>query len=106
MKVWTDKEGKRLTSKEFGERWIEGIKKVTPTQQVGMQVYFTWLTIVGLLCGIIVTIIAIKTLWWLLIILVAGLGNTIVGLIGLYQKYFSLVKFAKLNVQEEIFNVE
>ena len=86
MKIWTDKEGNKLNYKDFINRWKKGIEGVTPLQQVKMQVNSTWLMIVGLLCGIVMSIIGIRTLWWLLIILVAGLFNTLVQLIGVWQK--------------------
>jgi len=92
MKVWTDKEGNKLTAREFMSRWKEGIQKVTPLQQTVSSFYFTWLTIIGLVCGLIVSIWKFQLLWWLGIILVAGIGNTFVGLIGTYQKYLQLKK--------------
>ena len=86
MKIWTDKEGNKLNYKDFINRWKSGIEGITPLQQVKMQVKSTWLMVVGLLCGIVMSIIGIRTLWWLLIILVAGLFNTLVQLIGVWQK--------------------
>ena len=87
---WKDKEGKEVSRKEFMERWKKGIASVTPLQQVKSQILFTYITIIGLLCGIVVSIWKFSTLWWLGIILLAGLGNTIVGLVGMYQKKFQL----------------
>lgn len=90
MKVWKTKDGEWITPKEFGKRWSKGIEGVTPLQQTKSQLVFTWITIIGILCGIVVSIVAIKTLWWLGIILLAGLGNTFVGMIGIYQRYKQL----------------
>ena len=87
VKIWKDKSGKWITPKEFKERWLKGVEGVSPAQQLYSQLVFTWITIIGLLCGIVVSIVTIKNLWWLLIILVAGLGNTSIGLIGTWQRY-------------------
>lgn len=80
------KTGEVITWGEFLSRWKLGIESISQLQQVSMQVRFTWLTIIGLLCGVVISIIGILKLWWLLIILLAGLGNTVIQLIGLWQK--------------------
>lgn len=90
MKVWKTRDGEWITASEFGKRWKAGIESVTPLAQARSQMTFTYITIIGLLCGLTVSIIAYKTLWWLGIILLAGLGNTVVGLIGIYQRYKQL----------------
>jgi hypothetical protein len=81
-----DKFGNKLTWKQFMHRWKEGIEGVTALQQVKGQIYSTWIIVLGLLFGIIICIIGIRNLWWLLIILVGGLGNTLFQLLGLWQK--------------------
>ena len=96
VKIWRDKSGKWLTPKEFGQRWKKGVEGVTPEQQLYSQIVFTWITMIGLLCGITVSIFTFKNLWWLMIILLAGLGNTAVGLIGTYQRYKSVKEINKL----------
>jgi hypothetical protein len=98
---WKDREGKEVTWSEFKTRWKSGIQKVTPSQQVKSQILFTYITIIGLLCGIVVSIWKFSTLWWLGIILLAGLGNTIVGLVGIYQKKFQLQKYEDI-IKEQI----
>lgn len=90
MKVWTDREGKKVTGKEFMQRWAEGVKSVTPIQQVRSQILFSYITIIGLLCGIVVSIMFWSKMWWVFIILLAAIGNTVVGLIGIYQRYTAL----------------
>lgn len=84
--IWKDKSGKWIEAKEFKERFAKGVEGVTPLQQINSQITFTWITCIGITCGIFVSAVAWKTLWWLLIILLAALGNTITGIIGLYQK--------------------
>lgn len=97
MKVWyVRKENRWIDGKEFFSRWKAGINAVTPLEQTRSQLVFSWITIIGILCGIIVSIISVKNLWWLLIILIAALGNSIVGTIGIYQKYNILLQHKKL----------
>lgn len=82
-----DKYGNYLNWKEFFSRWRQGIEGITPYQQARMTFYNTWVIVLGLLCGIVVSAFAIKTLWWLEIVLVGALFNTIILQIGNYQKY-------------------
>ncbi len=86
MKLWKDQSGKWITGTEFIQRYKQGISKVTPLQQSEGQLFFTYITLIGMLCGIVMSIFAWSKLWWVVIILVAGLGNTIIGGIGIYQK--------------------
>ncbi len=86
MRVWKDKKGEKLTTKEFIERWGEGIKAVTPLQQTTTQINSTWVMIIGIIGGLIITIKEIKTLWWLTLILAAAFFNTGMSLIGLLQR--------------------
>lgn len=103
MKIWKDRDGKWIDAKEFGSRWKAGIESVTPLAQTRSQLVFTWITLIGILCGLVVSIISYKSLWWLGIILVAALGNTFIGMIGIYQKYRQLkrVEAMQLMSQEE-----
>ena len=100
VKIWKDRDGKWIDAKEFKERFSKGVEGVTPLQQVKTQLYFMWLTIVGILCGLGVSLYKWDSLWWLAIILLAGAGNTVVGMIGVYQKYKAL-KRIKLAIMEE-----
>jgi hypothetical protein len=97
MKVWyINKEKKWIEYKEFMSRWKEGINAVTPLEQTRSQIVFSWITIIGIICGIVATAFAFKNLWWVIIILVAALGNSIVSLIGINQKYTILKAHKKL----------
>lgn len=96
VKVWKDANGRWIDAKEFKERFSKGVQQVTPLQQVNSQVLFSWITIIGIVCGMVVCIINAKTLWWLGIILVAALGNSAVGLIGLYQRKIQLDNIQKM----------
>jgi len=93
MSFWKDKFGNELTFKEFMARWKSGIESVNPLQQTKMQIYSTWIIIIGLLCGIIMCIIGIKNLWWLMIILIGGLFNSSIQLLSLIQKKNLLQRF-------------
>ena len=86
MKIWKDTQGNKLTPKEFLGRWKQGLQGVTPLQQTQVQIKSTWIMIVGIIAGIVISTIAIQTLWWLLVILVGALGNTSIQLLGLWQK--------------------
>ena len=97
------KKGK-MNIKTFLEHWKQGINGVTTFQQVKMQISSTWIIIIGLLCGITMCIIGFKTLWWLLIILVGGLFNTLIQLLGLVQKKNQLMMFE--NLQKEAFKYD
>ena len=68
------------------KRWKSGIQSVTPLQQIKIQVRSTTIMLVGILAGIIVTLFNIKTLWWVLIMLVGVFGVTLVQFLGLIQK--------------------
>ena len=99
MKFWKDKQGNELTFKEFMARWKDGLTRVTGLQQVKIQIKSTWIMVIGLLAGIFIAILGIERLWWLLIILVGGLGNTLMQLLGLWQKKKLLEKF-KFQMEE------
>ena len=96
MKVWTDKKGEKLTTKEFVERMGEGIKEITPLQQTTTQINSTWVMIIGLLGGVVITIKSFKSLWWLTLILAAGLINTGISQLGLLQKRKTLRKMEEV----------
>ncbi|KKN16035.1 hypothetical protein LCGC14_0979970 [marine sediment metagenome] len=86
MKFLKDKQGNKLTYSEYMQRWKSGIQSVTPLQQIKIQIRSTIIMLVGILAGIIVTLFNIKTLWWVLIILVGVFGVTSVQLLGSLQK--------------------
>ena len=83
---WKDKAGKELSFKEFMARFKKGLEGITPLQQVKAQMNSTLIMLIGILLGIVVSLLTIKTLWWLLIILVGAFFNTLVQYLGLWQK--------------------
>lgn len=102
MRMWKDSDGRWIDFREFRTRFAKGVEGITPLEQTRTQLIFSWITVVGILCGLGVSIVAWKTLWWLGIILLAGLGNTLVGIIGIYQKYKQLkrIEDALMNQEE------
>jgi hypothetical protein len=88
-----DKKGNSYTWKEFLVKFKKGIEGITPLQQIKSQINGTYLMLTGLSCGIVVLAFAFKKMWWVEIILIAGLFNTFISLIGLIQKKKVLEKF-------------
>jgi len=81
-----DAKGNKLTWKEYGIRWKQGVQQMTPYQQLQVQYRSTWIMIFGIVAGIIICCFSIKNLWWLMIILIGALGNTAVTQVGIYQR--------------------
>jgi len=93
MKIWTDKQGNKLTLKEFGARFKAGVNSINPYQLTTHQLRGMKIIMFGLLCGIVICFLNLKVLWWLLIILVGGLYVNGSQYIGLWQKKQGLKKF-------------
>lgn len=55
--MWTDKEGKKLTAKEFAKRFKEGLELVTPVQRLKNEVRANFIMFVGYLVGLIALIL-------------------------------------------------
>lgn len=96
MNIWTDREGNKLTPREFFSRWKQGIISISQYEQVKAQIRSTWLVVVGIICGLVISIINAQTLWWLCIVLLGALGNTMVQLISLIQRRNALKQFEHL----------
>jgi len=75
-----------LGHKAFMEKFKEGVQGVTPLAQAKIAQNSTWITVLGVLCGIGVALWNWKTMWWVFLILLGGLGITAVQLIGGAQK--------------------
>ncbi len=93
---WKDKEGNKLTRKQFFDKWKEGIQKVTPLQQTRIQVRSTKISLIGIFGGIGVSIWKFENLWWVLLILIGVLGVTSIQLLGMVQKRNILENIEKL----------
>ena len=99
----TTKTGEKITWKEFMRRWKKGIEGITPLQQVKSQVWGTNIILLGLILGIIASAFAFKKLWWVEIILIGALFNTIIQWIGLWQKRKLLESFEDF-IEDSEFN--
>jgi hypothetical protein len=86
MKLFKDKQGNKLTFKQFMDRWKSGIENTTPYQKVKVQILGTRITIIGILLGLFVSIYGYKNLWWVGIMMVGALINTGVQYLGLVQQ--------------------
>lgn len=89
MKIKT-KSGEKITGKEFMSRWKSGISGISPLQQTQMSYRSTWIMCFGLMAGLFLSFGNFKNLWWLSLILAAGLFNTLIIQVGNYQKIQTL----------------
>jgi len=94
-----DKLGNQLTWKQYFKKWGEGIEGTTPEQKVRIQIGATRITMLGFFLGLVMAVVGYKTLWWLGIILLGGLINTIVTYISLIQQR---KVFKQINSAEKI----
>lgn len=83
------------TEKSFFQRWKNGITSITAYQQARITYWNTYIMIIGIISGIIVTFFFLETIWWLTIILFSALINTVVVQLGNYQKYITLRRLFK-----------
>jgi len=103
MKFWKDKEGDKLTFKEFWGKWKDGVDNITPIQKLKTQITATRISLLGIFLGLIVTSIGYENLWWVAIILLGALINTVVQYLGLIQQRNSLLKHEE-NCEEMTLN--
>lgn len=91
MKVWTDKEGKKLTASEFKERFKQGLQKITPLQQAKTNQRAYYIMLIGILAGVVTS--WINSTWWLVIILGAATITQLITILGNWQKIQTLKLF-------------
>lgn len=90
-----------MKTKEFFTRWKQGILEITPYQQARIVYYNTYLLVLGILCGVVVTSwLSFTKLWWLVVILIASLVNVIIQQIGNYQK-FKVLGYIERRIHEQ-----
>ena len=87
------KTGENISLGEFFKRWKQGMDGINQYQALKVQILGNTIIIIGLLSGIVISIIGIKNLWWLLLILVGGLFNQSVTLLTTYANYKRLKPF-------------
>jgi hypothetical protein len=75
-----------MNTKEFFTRWGQGIKAITPLQMTTINLYASFLLLIGLAIGIYSTY---HTLW-LFIVLIASFIMALISTLGTYQKYSQL----------------
>lgn len=101
-----DKYGNKLTTKEFFSRWKKGIEGITPIQKLGTQQWGTLISLIGLFCGLIISICAWDKLWWVTIILIGAIINTGVQYLGTTQQLnqLKILERAEAVSVEELFD--
>ena len=99
-----DKKGNKLSWKEFFKRWKHGIDGVTVMQQTKTQIQSSYIMMLGMFFGIIVSAANYEKFWWIIIVLIGGILNLGISLLGLYQKKHQLQYFE--NLQIEILDTE
>lgn len=93
MKVWTDREGKAVSGKEFFHRWKEGMQKINPQQQTQTMFFGQWIVFAGILFGLVMTF-RLKQ-WWLFTILIGSTIITLTQMLGTWQKMMIFSKMEK-----------
>jgi len=85
IKIWKTKTGEKITTSEFFTRWGEGIAKVTLHDKLKLQIKGTIIILVGLICGLIVSLVKIKVYWWIAIVLIGAIlinGMQLLGMLN------------------------
>lgn len=95
------RDGELITWKEFIKRWKMGIEGITPLQQTKTQCNSTLIMIIGVVAGLIISIIKLGILWWLMIVLIGALFNLGVQYIASLQKKNLLERIEKEASQYE-----
>ena len=93
---------RELGPKEFGKKFMSGIEGVTPLEQAKITQKSIWISFIGVLCGLGVTIWQFKTMWWVSIILLGGVGMTVIQLVGGRQRIKAYENIE--NIQQEVQN--
>lgn len=91
-----DKKGNKISWKEFMVRWKGGIQNISSYQQLKTEMVGTRIILLGLLCGIIVSIYKFQSMWWVTIILVGAILNTGLSYLSQRQKFKFLEKMEKM----------
>jgi hypothetical protein len=86
MKIWKDKEGNCIEPEEFVHRFKMGLDGITPLQKIKSQINGTRIMLIGLVLGLVMSLIAYKNFWWVAIILLGGIINTGIQYLSLVQQ--------------------
>lgn len=114
IKIWKDKQGNKLTAKEFFKRFKSGIEQITPVQRLKNEVRSTFTMLIGYLVGLISLIIYRKAFvvqWFTIALIIIFLGATWSNLIkwfALRQQLKSSSKFdsSAIDLNEILDNLE
>lgn len=89
---WKTKTKEKLKLKEFLKRWKRGIEGITPLQSTKTQLSGIWITITGIIAGIVVNcLIRMENQWWWILIILSGsLILVIMNFLTTLQKYWRL----------------
>ena len=60
VKIWKDKDGKKIDAKEFVKRYREGLNLITPLQRLENEVRANFITFIGYVLGIAALLIYFK----------------------------------------------
>lgn len=82
---WLDKDGNKLSFKEFMLRWKRGVEGITPVQSTRTNLWSMIPIFAGIIWGIVITIIS-KT-YWLCLVLLGSLPITTIQFINTWQRY-------------------
>lgn len=98
-----DKQGNKLTTKEYMKRWGEGIEGITPQQKLDTQLTGTKITLIGIFLGLCVSLYGYKNLWWVALILCGAFITTWVQYISFRQqkRIFKQLDLESEEVDEE-----
>lgn len=92
-----DKEGNKVKTKEFFKRWKKGIEGITPLQQAKTNVMGIWITMTGIIAGLVINaLVRMQNQWvWIEIILIGSFTITLMSLVSGMQKYWRLKELNK-----------
>jgi len=87
---WRAKGGEKLKFKEFMKRWKVGIEGITPLQSTKTQLMGIWITLTGIIAGIVINVLMrMKGQWiWITVVLFGSLILVIMNFVGTLQKYW------------------
>lgn len=98
--IYKDKLGKKVTGKEFMARWKEGVKNITPLQQIQSVIIGSIIVLIGIVWGIAFSIILKQ--WWLAVILI---GSFIVSFFGFYSNWQRYNALKQVEAQMKAFQL-
>ena len=98
-----DNAGEKVKTKDFFQRWKDGIEGISPLQQSRTSLMGNWIVLSGVLGGMIINaLVRISTQWiWIEVILLGSLVLVVMQMIGGLQKYWKFKLAEKVQKQFE-----